>query len=230
MAIRHDADGDVQHRSTGLPGITAFTFMGWVLLVVDEDVDSYIFSYGGDDGAAPAYLVGVTADGTTFGLWNGAALFGGTRDLTSRWHHLAMTVAGTGAGQFLGYVNGRVDVVADGSTVPTNTRIIIGNFVSGAGGAGLNCRVAAVKIYAAVLTAQEIEREAKCFVPIRTANINAFYPMIDPDVADNDQDESGQGNHLTQGGTLTTEFPGPPIPWSLHSHDYSRFPKALLRR
>jgi hypothetical protein len=74
-----------------------------------------------------------------------------------------------------------------------------------------NGRVANLKIYSAALTANEIKAEMRQYLPVRTADLNAWTPLLThTDLSD----YSGQGNGWTAAGTLATED-GPPIPWAL---------------
>src|SRR5690606_30411901 len=76
-------------------------------------------------------------------------------------------------------------------------------------GEWLNGRMAAVKIWTAALSANEIQAERDYTSPLRTANLRAWYPF---EVAEN-IDHSGNGETLSGGSSPSTE-PGPGIPFS----------------
>lgn len=209
MAVRLDADADGFSRTTGLPGITSFTMMGWFQPIVDENDETPLLFYG-DSSPYPAhfYSMGMGSDGVTLSLWNGTADAGSVVLTMGTWYHIAFTVAGTGANQALGYVNGVLEMTNNGSASVTNERIAIGD--NNETSEFLNGNVAAVKIWAAVLSAAEIANEMRQYLPVRTANLNTFSPMLT--TADDEIDYSGNGNTWTVGGTLAT-VDGPPIPW-----------------
>jgi len=73
-------------------------------------------------------------------------------------------------------------------------------------------RVAAVKIWEAALTADELRQERWSYAPRRTANLWACYSIIDLAPGNFGLDMSGNGRDLTANGTLTYED-GPPITW-----------------
>src|SRR5690606_3171162 len=77
------------------------------------------------------------------------------------------------------------------------------------GGEWLNGRMAAVKIWTAALSANEIQAERDYTSPLQTANLRAWYPF---EVAET-TDHSGNGETLSGGSSPSTE-PGPGIPFS----------------
>lgn len=209
MSVRYDVFTETLLRTTNLPTITSFTMMGWFKISVDLNTFSTMLVFGATAGE-PLYQIGTATDGTTLMSFssgnsevNGSALIVGT------WYHVAITVAGTGTNQFLGYLNGVLNITNNGSTTATASKMLFGNNV---GNEWLNGCIAAVKIYSAVLTSVEIANEMRQYVPIRTVNLNGFYPMSGAAVADFTVDYSGLSNTLTANGTLTRED-GPPIPW-----------------
>jgi hypothetical protein len=122
------------------------------------------------------------------------------------WYHFAVTVEGTGAGQVKTYVNGTLVLSSPGNPAITADRFSIGN---DAHQEWLNGNAAAVKLYSAVLTGTEISAEMNRLAPVRTTNLNGYYPLQAVTSATND---FGGGNRtLTQGGTLATDASGPPV-------------------
>jgi hypothetical protein len=65
------------------------------------------------------------------------------------------------------------------------------------------------------LTASEIQQELRAYVPVRTLNLNSWYPLL------TQTDVAHYGPAWTVGGALTTED-GPPIPWSLQQQNRAR--------
>jgi hypothetical protein len=122
------------------------------------------------------------------------------------WYHVAMTVEGTGAGQVKVYVNGGAPVSFPGNPGIPSERLWIGNSPSGS---WLDGGMADVKIYNAVLTGAEIQQEMNQFAPVRTADLNSYYPLQDAATAT--LDASGNNLTLTAKGALTTDPSGPPL-------------------
>jgi hypothetical protein len=208
MAIRLDAVNDPLVRTTSLPPITTFSILCWAYLSVDRNSYSEVMTYGNN--SSTFYQYGTKGDGTTLGSYNGSVEGTGVAWTVGTWKHLAMTVAGTGAGQFLCYQNGVVDTTLAGNASVTSVGLRLGtNF--GTSSEWFNGRIAAVKIYDVALTQAAIVNEMRQYLPFRTANLNMWCPML---VHTDTKDYSGAGRTWTSdGGALATED-GPPIPWA----------------
>lgn len=214
MALRFDTSTDYIYRDSNLPGITSFTMMAWVYISVDRNDFSPILQYGDANPGTPTeYIVYTMGDGVTLASWNSSSEITGSVLSVGTWYHLAITVAGTGANQFLTYLNGAVNITNNGSASVTNERISFATNTGASGNEWLNGRIAACKIYAAVLTAAEIQQEMMFYTPQRTANLNTWLPCVDPTVANNLLDASGNGYNMTGAAGTRTVEDGPPIAW-----------------
>jgi len=199
------ATTDCLSRTTNLPTITGFTVMGWFRAAVDTGAtqDACVFGTTGGN----AYFLQRNIGGL-FAIYNGVGAVTGSAIAIQRWVHLAYTCAGTGAGQVLGYLNGNLDITQNGNAGITATLLRIGG-----GGVGYDERVngfmADVKIYDAVLTQAEIDREMRQYALFRTANLNTELKMLTAATAITDT--SGNGFDMTLAGTMVDDA-GPPIP------------------
>ena len=130
----------------------------------------------------------------------------GTTITTNVWYHMAARLSG--GNTLTGFLNGVQDCQAGGSA--NADRIVIGPdplstyYIRG--------RYAYMKAWAAALTPGEIQLEMAQARPHRTANIIGFWPMFPGSDAERARDYSGQGNHLTAGGTLV-DVDTPPVGW-----------------
>jgi Concanavalin A-like lectin/glucanases superfamily len=204
VAVRFDAAADQLSRTTALPGITLFTLCGWFRKSVDTGAWATLFYYGQNPGSLSFYL-GLGTGGTTVVLSDDATSYDGTTvPALGSWVHLAMVVAGTGAGQFVAYVNGVQEITAPGKASIVGEVIIVGQ---DPGNEPFNGSVAAIKIWAAALTPDEMKAEMWQYLPVRTAGLVSWHPFL----LQTDTDQYGAS--WTAGGTLTTED-GPPIVWS----------------
>lgn len=219
MAVRFDNILDDMTRTTNLPSISSFTMMGWFRIAVDLDAISTFMAFGVTTGN-DYYRIDTDSDGTTLRIHNSASALTGSALTVGDWNHLAITVSGTGSGQFLAYLNAVLNITHDGDSGPIAEVLHIGNSSALASSDG---NAAAVKIYDAVLTAAEIAQEMRQYLPVRTANINAFYPLLT--TADDQVDYSGNARTLTVAGTLATED-GPPIPWKTGRSRFMTFTAA----
>jgi hypothetical protein len=204
MAVRVNTTEEI-HRSTTMPSITAFTLMAWVYPSVDttagfqgaisigNTTNLYILGYGNSAGTLKTYV------------YNNTDSPYGTTVSVATWFHLALTCAGTGANLLLSYVNGVLDETRTGhASVPATTL----QFGTTLGSDTMDGRLAALKVYGAVLTANEIAQEMRAYTPVRVANLLTWHPML------LHTDLSQYGATFTATGTLSTED-GPPIAWSL---------------
>jgi hypothetical protein len=214
MAARFDASADALSRTTNLPTIASFAVLGW-FYPTSFSTYNIVFTYGGSSGAAYTAQLDSGAflgDPGSLEVYNGSSAYNsgslGTVLPLNAWSHVAMTVSGTGAGQFLCYLDGALNITGNAATI-SSQKILIGNDTSGTG--NVASRFAAVKVYGAVLTAAEVQQEMRQYLPVRTANLNTFLPLCGP-ASEFPVDFSGNGFAMTAGGTLTSED-GPPIPW-----------------
>jgi hypothetical protein len=207
-SVRFDSIGDELFRTTNLPTITSFTMMGWFRFVGDTNAYSAFLRLGHATSSHGYNLLRCCGGGwRELDLWNGAGIWTVKPTITlGTWYHLAVTVSGSGAGQVKTYVNGALALTSPGNPSATSDRLSIGN---DAHEEWLNGNAAAVKIYDAPLTEAEIAAEMNRLTPVRTANLNAWYPLQSGATAGTDF--SGNNRTLVQAGTLTTDSAGPPI-------------------
>lgn len=211
MAVRLDAVTDTLTRTTGLPGITSFTLMGWFQMAANTGGFQSFLAYGTSTaGSGNFYSLTTNGGNLTFVAYNGATNSTATGTITvGAWMHLALTCAGTGANQLLAYQNGALFITFNGGTNPTSQKLYWGGN-NQSPNEWMNGRLAALKVYSAVLSAGEIQTEMRQYLPARLANLTSWMPlMLHTDL----QDYGSGAFHGTAGGTLTTED-GPPIPWS----------------
>jgi len=203
MAIRIDADGDSIQRTTNLPTITGFTIMAWVRIRAAV-AGAAIFSFGDGTGSNDFYDIELGGAGNLVPVnWNGnAGSSNGTALVVDTPVHLALTCAGTGAGQLLTYQNGTLDITFDGFADVDAVHMELGDRIDG--GNDSNLALSDIKIYDAVLTAAEIRNEMRTKVPRRFANLNGWYPCY-AGATERLKDYSGAGNNWTANGTLGDE-------------------------
>jgi Concanavalin A-like lectin/glucanases superfamily len=204
MAVLFDAAADRLSRTTNLPPSTSFTIMAWTYLTLNSGTYGTLFALGQTGGTA--YYMGTRNDGVTFYISQGAFFLGSVLSLQT-WYHCAFVVAGTGAGQCLGYLNGALNVTyTDSAVAITMASVDVGNDQWPDPWPG---RVANVLVYNVPLTQAEIAQQMRQYVPLRWAGLNAWYPLLG---SGNLRDYASTANAWTVGGTLTS-VDGPPIAW-----------------
>ena len=209
MAIRYDANTDKLTRTTTLPSITSFTIMAWVYRSGTGGGDhEAVFSFGNATSNYAAYVRSGPSL-AVFSVTDWVTDFTGSAIVDATWYHLAMTVAGTGAGQLLGYMNGVLNCTGNGASI-TGSTLQCCSGPAGGTQEWYNGRMAALKVYGAVLTADELKAEMRSYLPVRTANLNTWSPLL----ASGDVGNYANTGAWTVGGTLATED-GPPIAWSV---------------
>lgn len=208
MSVRFDASGDSLGRTTNLPPIASFTMMGWFYISVDRAALSTFLAFG--PATLSNYYQAYITGARNFRLYNGPGgnVAGASTLSVGQWYHIAMTVSGTGASQFLGYVNGVLDATHSGQASLTAGKLWVGNDNDTE---WLNGRAAAIKVWDTALTAAEIQQEMHTLRPQRLADLNAYYPVF-PGSGERVRDYSGNGRDWTEAGTLADEDP-PPVGW-----------------
>lgn len=209
MAVRFEsASAEYFKRTTSLPNFNAtYTAMGW-FSVVSFTQFGYFFVVG--DAAATNY------DGLSFRntlgdlrvFNNVATVNSGQRLVVDTWVHLAM-VRESATSQKL-YVGGALTDTNTGSVGTSRTGGIfdVGSYENVAATVNLNGRVAAIKVWDAALTLDEIKSELPSVRPQRLTSLNAWYPGF-PGSGERARDYSGGGRDWTEVGTLSDEDPPP---------------------
>lgn len=203
-SIRINGTTDAFTATTSLPTNTSFTMMGWFKLVNDRNTFSAFFRYG--SGTNEKNLLTV-ADGTTLGTWDGTDLSSGTSLTVGQWYHLTMTYDDVNV---RAYLNGVLDSTNANTTQPTTT---IGIGVDTDSAEWINGRFACIKIFSAVLDANQILNEMNHCRPMNTQSLNRWLPETFNVLAADALDMSGRGANMTVAGTPVVESDHPPVSW-----------------
>lgn len=202
-------------RTVNVPSSTSFTMMCMTRPITTGTFQGILVF--GSNSTSDYYYAG-TDNSNNFQLYNRSAGFSGSAMVTNVWTHIAMTVSGTGAGQFLGYKDGALNITGDARAITLN-ELRIGNDFDNESYGG---NVAAIKIYNRVLTADQINAERWFAMPVDWAGLNSAYPLgtawdvansglvIPRGVVSRWPDVSGQFSEWTETGTIDVDS-GPPI-------------------
>ena len=124
------------------------------------------------------------------------------------WHHCAITWDGTTQRTY-------VDGVATGTATPSYTSTGNWSYTEVGPMAGT---VDNAVFYAAALTAEEIKSLYATRLPKRRANLIAHYPLFANGASVRVLDYSGNGNNLTEHGTIANGDLHAPAPWGAAPH------------
>jgi hypothetical protein len=220
MALRITGTGQGFTSTAGLPVTRLWTITFWFYLDSIRSTTQSLISMESATQYAALRVTPADLFSTTWRLsynWSGLlspSTAGGVL-AADTWYRAAIVVNGT---------NATLYQAAAGSALSTYTNGLLSSFVLPAGTLSLyigsspllgsggwpNGRIAGVKVWDAALSSPtEVDYELHSYLPVRTANINRWYPFINADPVD----YSGNGRTLT-GGTGTTVAQGPPIRWS----------------
>lgn len=208
MGLRFDTGGEDIRRTASIHSLSTYSECFWIQLVSDLNILG-VMTYRNNSSDGEWILLGVDNDGVTLhtetngGATNGGALTVGT------WYHLALVKNGS---SYKVYQDG-VEVInrTDSTDITAITQIFVSAFN---GSNNVNSRMAAYKIWdGAALTPEEVNAERWSFLPMRTANLWAWLPMVDKVVANCALDRSGNARNFTVTSTPTVED-GPPISWA----------------
>jgi len=216
MAYHVDGNNEGISRTTSRPSITSFTMMMWMYMTSLPSTAGHSFGLlmHGETSTSNLdwYICGVDSSTDQFeGYVDGSSTLGSSVS-ANQWYHVAMTVAGTGASQFLLYLDGMLDITKNGDVDVASQVMRFGaSTLGGSPSDSMKGYFAACKAWSAVLTADEILKEMRHIQPQRTSNLFCWIPCMDADTAAG-TDYSGNGNDFTINGTLLTAS-GPPAVW-----------------
>ena len=201
-AVRFDAAGESLSRTANLPPIGSFTMMGWFRILGDTTTYSSFMALGHASTSDTYRMMRCCGGGwQEFDLNTGVGgAYVGDLAPNNSWHHLAVTVAGTGSGQVKAYIDGVLRATTNGSPSTPAQQFFIGN---DGRGFWLNGSAAAVKVYDVPLTDAEVAQEMQQFAPVRTANLNGFYPLQSAATAVSDF-SGNDGSSRSPGPSSTT--------------------------
>jgi hypothetical protein len=206
VAVRFAGAGtDFYSTTTNLP-LAPFTVTFWTMIVTDRNTFSSWLAY--NTGTNKLWLQSL-ADGTTPAVFDttGVQRIAGSSMTVGAWYRIGLVVNGTST----------VLYQSDANT-PSTTAFTTATFTDPSGvtvlslGASastiepLNGRMAAVKFWTAALTKAEIDAELTQVNPIRTVNLQRFYPLHNAELTD----YSGNRNDLTAGSVGPPPPPRPP--------------------
>lgn len=218
MAIRIDNSADGMTRTAGMPSTltnSTWTISGWVYFVALPGSGVYhaLFGINTNNTVRFDFLYVKNQSGVTYptvqvdnGAYNEVTDFGITFS-ASTWYHMALVRSSNTS--LVAYINGTA-ASANTTNQSANTgtlRLEIGSFAAWSD--TCSARFAAFKHHSAALSAAEILQEMRTIRPQRLANLSGWYPMF-PGASERLVDYSGNGQSLTEVGTLTDEDP-PPI-------------------
>jgi hypothetical protein len=211
-AVRITANNQGYRSNAGFP-TGAWTMICWFKINVDRNVINGIWAVLN---AAKTIWTNLytAADGTTVGIEDGGTYtttdFGGHATTVGTWYANAFSLSGTNANLYIGTNPASLTKY---TTATMNALASPGDFYLGRDDGGtpyIDGCLAAVKFYGAELTPAEVAAELAQYAPVRTTNLNRWYPFVGgADV----YDHSGNGNHLTVGVAPAGIADGPPIPW-----------------
>jgi hypothetical protein len=208
VAVRITSAAQAYTRAISLGTLTAWSITCWLKISVDTNAQTIIWAIDTGSVFGDRYLLRTDSNGTTVRPVSDLGTHGSRALTVGVWYFVAVALHPDG---------GRLVSCADGDTgFTTTTYAAFGQSTAAANlrigknadnGEVLNGCIAGFKFWTATLSQEEIEAEAAQYLPARTDDLYAFYPLIDD--AD---DESGNGNTLS-GGTGATWETGPDIPW-----------------
>lgn len=184
------------------PSTVAF----WIRLTSDRNAYSAFAAYGNGG----KWFIGTNATGTNLVFYNGTNN-NGSNLTVGQWYHVAIVShpGATGARRLV-YLDGKLDINATGDEPTTGGNAF--NIGSDTASEYVDGCMSAFKVWAALLTPEEIKEEMRYNAPVRKNNLWAWWPMVSTN--DNYTDRSGQGHPLELGSTVQGVEDDPPIAWA----------------
>jgi concanavalin A-like lectin/glucanase superfamily protein len=212
VAVRFDASGDWYARTTGLGSVAAFSVSIWGKITTDRNTWSTFWSLT-QSGGGQGVLAQTDSDGTSLIVYDqNAGQLGSARALTvGTWYWIGIVCDGANGAMHTKAVSDTAVTTTTWSTATTPRSIeVLRIGESIVGGEWLNGCVAAMKVWTAALTTDELTNEGAFYAPLRTADLRLWYPFLNAELVD----YSGLGGDLTVGSSATATEAGPPILWT----------------
>lgn len=215
MSIRFNGNvANYLSRTSSLPDYNAnYTIMAWIKIVVDLDATTSFLSLATST-ALNFDRAKFDSDGTTVGVSarNGATVVNsnGTNLTVETWRHVTMRRAGAADLRLF------LDVIEDAfSNTDVTGRAANDNLNIGRVHVNtltiepFDGEMAYLRIWTTDLTTEEMAAERVATAARKTSDLYGDYPLANS--ASAGDDISGNGNHLTVNGTITTGETAPPI-------------------
>lgn len=212
MALRITGPDQGLSTNTGLPVTRSWTLTFWFYLDTLRSVDQPLISMESDTEYARLAVVNDSGTWRLSYAWSGGTQILGAEVIPGFWQQAAIVVNGPDALLYHGvpgdamvsYLN------TDDFVLPTGALSMFFGRSPLLGSDGWSdARIAAVKMWDAALSVPtELDYEFRSYLPVRTANLDRWYPLLS---ATDLVDYSGNGHVLTGSGSTTAE--GPPLPW-----------------
>lgn len=219
MPIRFDGNtANYFSRTTNLPAVDGFTFACWYKITTDLNVVSQIPVVLYSD-VNNFVKIRTSSNGTTQSVaWRSLSTSIASSSFTLQamsvgvWYFLSFTLSGVNFNGYSGAVTARTLTATSGTATggstwftPTNLRFGRDELASPSPSDGV---IANIKMWQAVLTQDELEKERWLMLPKRTTNLHARY-LLQPGASEVDHHN---GFNMTVNGTLANED-GPPMIW-----------------
>jgi hypothetical protein len=205
-SVRFDSAGDRLYLAATLPNpaATGLTVLGWWRIRVDQDTftDYYRTSAGGTIHTVASGVSGASVNVFT----TGGEITATYINAVDEWIGIAVVDTGAGVTQYVRTGTGSIVSKSGNVGSGTPTQICIGGRSNTDATEWLNGNAAFVRVFADALTQTEVEAGWNSASPVLTAW--ADWPLQG---ADDLEDHSGNGRHLTPVSTTPTTEDGPPV-------------------
>lgn len=214
MALRITGPDQGVSTTEGLPVTRSWTITCWFHLDTIRATTQPILSMESAAEYAGLWVVYDAGFWRLAYVWSGddsPRTSGGAVDADT-WYRVALVINGTNATLYQGTAEEPLTVYTNTAEfeLPTGAMTLYLGSSAALGSDGWpDGRIAAVKMWDEALSIpSEVDFELRCYLPIRTDNIDRWYPLVD---SDDLMDYSGHGYALTGSGMSTGG--GPPIQW-----------------
>jgi hypothetical protein len=203
MSYRFDNSADYLAVNTSLPLITSWSFL--MRFRITSFVAAYdsILKVGAASGTNTSYEINTGSSGSFLNAWQGSSGGGSTPLTAGVWYDLGVTCAGTGAAQFLVYLNGVLNITLSGSGTAVMAEIVLGRWNIAGATQRLDGCVQDVLVYNRPLNAREVYAQTKQNDPIEQAGLIHWVPCRSISIPGINY--AGVNNTWLVGGTLTEE-------------------------
>lgn len=209
MAVRFADEAHAYSRTVALGSQSVYSLACWMRLTSDRNTWQTAWCLGDAAGGDVFSLLQTTATGTNLEFVTSASFTAVplVNMTVGTWYYVGIAMNGaTGTAVYRTPTTAfsTVAIASQGAivhqTLQIGRSIYTGEWLDGC--------VTGFKWWAATLTTAELQQEAASYMPSRTVNLRAWYPLLSPETVD----YSGNGAVLS-GGVGAAGEDGPPVAW-----------------
>jgi hypothetical protein len=209
MAVRLSAEAQTYNRTVALGSQSAYSVACWIKLTTDRNTWQSVWCLGNAGSGDVFSILQTSNTGTNLEFITSASFTAVplVNMVVGTWYYVGVSMSGaTGTAVYRTPTTAFSTMAITSQGAIDHQALQIGRSIYN--GEWLDGCVTAFKWWGVALSAEELQSEAWSYMPNRTSNLRAWYPLLAPETVD----YSGNAATLS-GGSGATKEDGPPVGW-----------------